>query len=677
MAIRLSGMASGLDTDAMIQELVAAYSKKKDKYVKQQTKTAWTMDAWKEVNSKVYSFYTNTLSSMRYSSSYTLKKATITNSSVAQVSASTSAVTSTQSLAVKQLAASGYLTGGKVEADTGAKVTNATKLSDLGISEGTIMLGDKEINLTGDMTLAKLTSEFKGGDISANFDEETGRFFLSSKTSGSDNEFTVTAGDANGLAALQKLGLFSVADIDGNETAEMQHYRALAGASFDSASEVDGRYDAAKWTVESYKTSIQKKVDSAKSSIENLEKSNTSTQEKLDKLNADDYKWEDDYDTEEKYIEAKEKLEKAINDNNAKIAEHQATIDENQPYLDDEAALQAKVDELNAEILTDIKSDVNAEIAIAREIVNKVDAGELTNAADSARITAMDSIIKLNGATFTSNTNSFSINGLNINATATTVTTSVDENGNVVENDNAVVVNTTNDTQAIYDKVVSMFTAYNEMIGYMDGLYNAESAEGYEPLTDEEMEAMTDKQIEDWETKVKDALLRKDSTLGGISSALKSSILGASVEIDGVKYSLSSFGIGTGSYFTTNGEDRGKFHIDGNKDDASVSGNEDKLMAMISKDPDATIRFFQTLSTNLYDTLSKKMASSSLSSAFTIYNDKQMSSQYSDYKSKVEDWEDRIEEYEETYAKKFAAMETALSKLQSQSSSLAGLLGSD
>lgn len=675
MAIRLSGMASGLDTDAMIQELVAAYSQKKDKYVKQQTKTAWTMDAWKDVNTKVYSFYTNTLSSMRYSSNYTIKKATISNSNIAQVSASTSAVTSTQSLAVKQLAASGYLTGGKVTADSGDKVTNATKLSDLGITEGKLMLGDKEINLDGDMSIAKLSAEFKGGEISANFDEETGRFFLSSKTSGLENEFTITAGDANGLAALQKLGLFSTKDIDGNETAEMKRYRELAGASYDSGAEVDSRYDAAKWTVESYRTSIQSKVDSAKSSIEGLEKTNTSTQEKLDKLNAADYKWEDDYETEEEFIKAKEKLEKTISDNNDKIAEHQAVIDENQPLLDDEAALQAKVDALNADILTEIESDLNNEVAIAREIVNKVDAGELVNSTDSARITAMDSIIKLNGATFTSNTNSFSINGLSINATATTVTTSVDENGNVVEHDNAVVVNTTNDTQAIYDKIVSMFTAYNEMIGYMDGLYNAESADGYEPLTDEEMESMTEKQIEDWEEKVKDALLRKDSTLGSISSALKSSILGSSIKIDGVEYSLSSFGIATGSYFTTSAEERGKFHIDGNKDDASVSGNEDKLMAMISKDPDATIRFFQTLSTNLYDTLSKKMASSSLSSAFTIYNDKQMSSQYSDYKSKVEDWEDRIADYEDTYAKKFAAMETALSKLQSQSNSLAGLLG--
>lgn len=669
MAIRLSGMASGLDTDAMIQELVAAYSKKKDKYVKQQTKTEWTMDAWKEVNTKVYSFYTNTLSSMRYSSSYTLKKATISNSNIASVTASTNAVTSTQSLAVKQLAASGYMTGGKIAADSGNKVTNATKLSELGITEGTIMVGDTEVELTGDMTLAKLTAKFKNEDIAANFDEDTGRFFLSSKSSGLENEFSVTAGDANGLAALQKLGLFSVTDIDGNETAEMARYRELAGADFDTGLEVDSRYDEAKWTVASYKASVQSKVDAANKSIEQLNKANESTQKKLDELKREDY------DTEEEYLKAKEKLETTISDNNAKLAEEQKVVTDNQPFLDDETLLQSEVDKLNAEILAGIESDLNDEVAIAREIVSQFEAGTLSNAADSARITAKDSIIKLNGATFTSNSNSFSINGLSINATGTTVTTSVDENGNVVENDNAVVITTTNDTQGIYDKIVSMFTSYNEMIGYMDGLYHAESADGYEPLTDEEMEAMTDKQIEDWETKVKDALLRKDSTLGGISSALKSAILGTSVTIDGEKYSLGSFGISTGSYFTTNDEDRGKFHIDGNKDDASVSGKEDKLMAMISKDPDATIRFFQEMSSKLYDTLSKKMASSSLSSAFTIYNDKQMSSQYSDYKSKVEDWEERIEKYEQDYAKKFAAMESALSKLQSQSNSLAGLLG--
>ena len=172
MAIRLSGMASGLDTDAIVKDLVKAYSTKKDKFVKQQTKTTWIMDSWKDVNTKVYGFYTNTLSNMRYSTNYNLRSATISNSNIAQVSASTGAVTSTQTLAVKQLATSGYLTGGKIEGN-GAKVTNSTKLSDLGITEGTIMINDRKIELKGDMSLASLTSQFKAGEVSANSDEAT------------------------------------------------------------------------------------------------------------------------------------------------------------------------------------------------------------------------------------------------------------------------------------------------------------------------------------------------------------------------------------------------------------------------------------------------------------------------------------------------------------------------
>ena len=72
MPIRLSGMNSGLDTEALVRDLVSAYSMKKDKVVKQQKRHQWTMDAWKDVNSKVYSFYTSNLSSMRYSSSLSL-----------------------------------------------------------------------------------------------------------------------------------------------------------------------------------------------------------------------------------------------------------------------------------------------------------------------------------------------------------------------------------------------------------------------------------------------------------------------------------------------------------------------------------------------------------------------------------------------------------------------------
>lgn len=49
MPIRLSGMSSGLDTDAIVQALVSSYSTTKTNLEKAQTKLSWKQDAWKTV----------------------------------------------------------------------------------------------------------------------------------------------------------------------------------------------------------------------------------------------------------------------------------------------------------------------------------------------------------------------------------------------------------------------------------------------------------------------------------------------------------------------------------------------------------------------------------------------------------------------------------------------------
>ena len=114
-------------------------------------------------------------------------------------------------------------------------------------------------------------------------------------------------------------------------------------------------------------------------------------------------------------------------------------------------------------------------------------------------------------------------------------------------------------------------------------------------LSDEEM---TDSQIEKWETKIKDALLRRDSTLGNASSSMKS-IMNYSFDINGKSYSLATFGINTLGYFSADTNERGCLHIDGDEDDSNTSGNTDKLMAAINEDPEAVTSFFQQLSNKL------------------------------------------------------------------------------
>ena len=78
----------------------------------------------------------------------------------------------------------------------------------------------------------------------------------------------------------------------------------------------------------------------------------------------------------------------------------------------------------------------------------------------------------------------------------------------------------------------------------MDEAYNADSSKGYEPLTDDEKSAMTDDEVEKWETKIKDSLLRKDDTLSSIINTMKND-MASSFTINGKSYALSSFGIAT------------------------------------------------------------------------------------------------------------------------------------
>ena len=80
----------------------------------------------------------------------------------------------------------------------------------------------------------------------------------------------------------------------------------------------------------------------------------------------------------------------------------------------------------------------------------------------------------------------------------------------------------------------------------------------------------------------------------------------------------------------------------------------------------------QKLSSSLYTAIGDKMKSTTLSSAFTIYNDKQMTTEYNSYTKTIKEWETKISDKEEYYYNKFTQMEAAMAKLNSTQSSLSG-----
>ena len=577
MPIRISGMNSGLDTEALVSDLVSAYRAKGDKYVKEQTKVTWKKDAWKSLSSQTYSFR-NSLDSLRFTSAYTLKNTSVSNSAKASVTASNNTVNGTQTLKIKKLAKSGYLTGGEIKTTDNKDVASTTTMAQLGLtSEGAFSVNGKRITVNSTTKVSDVITKLKDAGVDANFDATNQRIFVSAKESGKEGDFALTALNEMGAKALSTLGLHVQPEATDKT---FQQYVDSYGAMNDSQ---------LASMLASYDTGA-KDADRVISSF------------------AKEYKAASDAYTKETIVqEMKEFLSYAEN-------------------------VQSKT------------------------------AAEMGYNDDAVRIYGQNAEITLNGAEFTSKTNAFSINGLTINALAET------------DEKEELTITTTTDNQGIYDKIKDFLADYNELINAMTKSYNADSAADYDPLTDEEKETMSEKEVEKWEEKGKGGVLRRDTTLNTLMSVMTTA-MSKTYSIDGKNYALSSFGIKTLGIMNAAKNEQNAFHIDGDADDEKTSGNTDKLMKAITEDPDAVMEFFQKLSSELYDSLGKQMSSTTMRSYGSFYNDKELDNEYKDYTTTISEWEDKVADIEERYYKKFAAMESALGTLQNQTSQLSGLLG--
>ena len=754
--IRASGMVSGLDTETLVQAMVSTQVSKKEKLQKAQTKLQWKQDAFKSLNTKVYGLYSK-VGNLRFSSTYNMKKTTVSDTTKAQVTASNTAVNGIQTLQIKQLATSGYLTGGELKKGT----TGKTTLKELGYDGAdtsisvTIGSSKKDIDVSGSTTVDDLVSKLKDAGLNASFDDKNGRIFVSAKETGKENDFSLTGADMSGLKALNAAGLSVMSKSDIENYKKMASYaknddtgsysesktseailqtlknlqNAYEGNTKLARDEKDLNakiaYSDAKDAVNKYldgdDTNADKKAE--REQLANLLKQSSSkytyvndqtgevkeiydvkdrvgwtaydtkvnelakftglitettgdageTKEDSTKLEAlsnniktviavdDNVIYTDDdkkayYLSEDKRAEKKKRLEEIPREKEANDA---VIADEDNSYWDIKDYSGKTEDDLAA-----IADKYAKQVTNARDMVEKLANGsaDIPISKGASRVDAQDAKITLNNADFTSSSNVFNINGLTIKATAKTA------------DGETLSINTDTDTQGIYDKIKDFLTDYNSIINELTSLYNADSAKGYEPLTDDEKESMSDKEVEKWETKIKDSILRNDSTVGGVMNAMTTAMM-KSYTINGKSYSLSSFGIHTQGYLNAAKNEQYAYHIDGDEDDTITSGNTDKLMDMINNNPEDLEEFMKQLTSGLYSALDSKMKSTTMSSAYTIYNDKQMTREYNNYTTEIKEWETKISDLEDRYYKQFSTMETQLAKMQSTTSSISSMLG--
>lgn len=226
--LRMTGLASGMDTQSIVEQLVEVKSYKKTDLKNEQTKLGWKQEAWKDLNKKMYSFYTNKLGEMRFESFFNKKSASIVDSSIAKVSAEGSAVNGTQSLAVKQLAKTHYITSKEYGNNITGQSTVAEAIPGMEIPKK-LSVNGKTIEITDKTTMNELAEGFASAGLNASFDNSTHRLFISAKESGEAGRFEIKQldGEGNAVDAADLLETMGLSEAGGASVIEGQDAKVI------------------------------------------------------------------------------------------------------------------------------------------------------------------------------------------------------------------------------------------------------------------------------------------------------------------------------------------------------------------------------------------------------------------------------------------------------------------
>jgi len=286
--------------------------------------------------------------------------------------------------------------------------------------------------------------------------------------------------------------------------------------------------------------------------------------------------------------------------------------------------------------------------------------------------------------TITRNSNTFEIAG-------TTYTLKGMASGTAEE---GVSVNTSLDTDAIYDTITKFVSDYNKLLGSITDKLYEERDNDFQPLTDSQKEDLSDDEVADWTKQARAGWLKNDTYLTNIYNSLRNSLYTQVTSLDGsgdnIGVILADIGITTSDY--TN---YGKLTI-----------NENKLKSALVKDADSVINLLtqeSTVSYSLYNSSEDKQTRYNESGLLWRINDivkgnistigkkgalvglvgnpstgytgtYTYSVRINAMKETIEELKDKLSDQEDYYYSKFTAMETTLNSLNAQSNYFSSMI---
>ncbi|WP_214859422.1 flagellar filament capping protein FliD [Exiguobacterium sp. s161] len=360
-------------------------------------------------------------------------------------------------------------------------------------------------------------------------------------------------------------------------------------------------------------------------------------------------------------------------------------------HLDETATIGDLVNQINGSKelgLSAVFNDLTGKLVLSRQATGQLNtsdeikwtdqnASALTTLPAQTAKAGANASYQIGGTSLEQTSNTFVQNGLTItlNNTTTSPTT----------------LTTKLDTQTNFDTIKKFVDKYNDLIDKMNKKVREEKFRDYQPLTDAQRKELSEDEVKKWEEKAMSGVLKNDPLLRDGINDFRST-LSAKIDTDYTipsasgpitLNSLSQIGITTTSDF----RDGGKIKLD-----------ETKLKEMLEKHPDSVYRLFtveapqkvtqpdgteiknpdglsgfirqiQAFTTTLRDKVSSVAGRDG--SVATTYR---LGKSLADIDKSMLSWEDKLKRKEDSYYRRFAAMEQAMNQANSQSATLTNYL---
>ena len=271
--------------------------------------------------------------------------------------------------------------------------------------------------------------------------------------------------------------------------------------------------------------------------------------------------------------------------------------------------------------------------------------------------------------THTGNTNNFTLDGVNFNFIS-----DIPEEG--------IKVVGKEDATEIVESIKSFITDYNNLIVKINTLLTEKRDRNYQPLTKDQKNELSEKEIELWENKVKQGQLRGDSDLSRIANALKQGMRNL---VSGVGLTLKDIGIESVQDF--GGTKDGTFKINEEALKKAIEENTEAVAKLFMQSPPSNVSESDAynqkgIMVRLKDILYNETVSSKailaqkvgFEGTITIANNT-LTKQIESYQRKIEEMEYIFAEKEQALYKKYASLETIMNSYNSQITYLQQSLG--